>query len=101
MNVAGMAKSDQALYISSTPQPTKQIPRNAQVWKAIGQFTKKGSQDIPRRCEGSMVKLYVSDSFWPSVCISRNFGCCLYLGEQWKRNVEQTICILRNSGPCI
>jgi hypothetical protein len=47
MKVAVMANCDQALYISSTHQPAKQIPRNAQVWKAVGRVTKKGPEDIP------------------------------------------------------
>jgi hypothetical protein len=60
MNVMGMVKSDYTLYIYSTHQPTKKIPRNGQVWKAVGWASKLGSQDILRRCEGLMVKLYVT-----------------------------------------
>jgi hypothetical protein len=42
-----MANCDETLYISSTRQPMKQIPRNAQVWKAVGWVTKKTPEDIP------------------------------------------------------
>jgi hypothetical protein len=46
MKVVVMVNYDQELYILSTRQPTKQIPRNAQVWKVIEQVTKKEGQKI-------------------------------------------------------
>jgi hypothetical protein len=37
-----------------------------------------------------MVKLYVTMTDFGHQFVYRGiFGCCLYVGEQWKRNVEQ------------
>jgi hypothetical protein len=41
-----MANCDEALYISCTRQPAKPIPRNTQVWKAVGRVTKEKGQKI-------------------------------------------------------
>jgi hypothetical protein len=46
MKVAVMENYDEALYISCTRQPAKPIPRNAQVWKAIGWVTKEKVQKM-------------------------------------------------------
>ena len=35
-------------------------------------YKRKTIEDIPRRREGSMVILYLSDKYWPPICMSRN-----------------------------
>jgi hypothetical protein len=59
-------------------------------------YKRKRAEDIPRRREGTMVILHLSDRYRLTIFMSQNFGCCLCVGEQQKCNGEREICILLN-----